>query len=34
MSGPRSRRSDDLLLIAATAILVVTAPRYFPGEQA
>ena len=29
MSGPRSRNGDNLLLIAATTILILTAQRYF-----
>ena len=29
MSGPQSRQTDDLLLVAATAILVLTVQRYF-----
>ena len=33
MSGPRSRRSGDLLLIAATTILILTAQRYFQGNR-
>jgi membrane protein len=33
MSGPRSRHSDDLLLIAATAILVLAAQRYFQATR-
>ena len=34
MSGRRSIAADNLLLIAATAILVLTAQRYFQGEPA
>ena len=33
MSGPRSRHSDDLLLIAATTILILTAQRYFQAKR-
>jgi membrane protein len=33
MSGPRSRHSDDLLLIAATTILILTAQRYFQASR-
>ena len=33
MSGPRSRHSDNLLLIAATTILVLTAQRYFQANR-
>jgi membrane protein len=33
MSGPRSRHGDNLLLIAATTVLILTAQRYFQASR-